>query len=77
MRHCCNCQTPIYGCNGFIKAGDMLEFQDGLRAGKDIRELCGKCALRLIVAETSEEMMLAVLDSVGCGPSQTDSSRPQ
>ena len=38
-RHCYKCNTLIVYCNGFIKAGDIVE-------GALIpRELCGRCAL--------------------------------
>ncbi len=38
-RQCAKCLSGIYGCMGFVKAGDVLE-QRVL-----VRELCGKCAL--------------------------------
>ena len=51
MRKCSCCRAPVYGCNSFVKAGDLIEFEDGKRKGEDIRELCGKCGLPPIITE--------------------------
>jgi hypothetical protein len=31
---------------GFVKAGDLIEFQDGVRAASEIREICARCSLK-------------------------------
>lgn len=38
-RYCAECDAEITGCNGFTKAGDVLE------NAPQPRELCGRCAL--------------------------------
>jgi hypothetical protein len=45
-RHCANpnCGREITACNGFAKAGDVIEAQDGTRSWLEVRELCGHCA---------------------------------
>ena len=43
-RHCAICRSEIYGCNGFVKAGDLLELDAGSREYKDVREMCGLCS---------------------------------
>jgi len=41
-RFCVACQAHIHECMGFVKAGDVLDFWQGIR--KEFpRELCGKC----------------------------------
>lgn len=42
-RQCFFCSSLIINCNGFVIAGDMLDFLDGKIAAFEIRELCGKC----------------------------------
>lgn len=34
---------------GTTKAGDLLEYLEGSRPGNKIRELCAKCAMRMIL----------------------------
>ena len=46
MRACAVCQTPIEGCNGFVRAGDVMELLAGSRKPCAVRELCGKCVMR-------------------------------
>ncbi len=43
-RGCARCGQPISLCFGYVKAGDMLEFWDGVRLPAAVRELCGLCA---------------------------------
>lgn len=44
-RPCANpeCIREIDFCNGFLKCGDVLEWERGERDPEDIRELCGYC----------------------------------
>lgn len=44
-RKCCICGTPIYGCFGFTKAGDLLDWLEGRRI-EIPREVCGKCGYK-------------------------------
>ena len=43
-RFCCNpsCRRPIEFCDGYTKAGDVLDLWDGKR--DTVRELCGNIA---------------------------------
>lgn len=54
IRTCSHCGALIIACMGFVKAGDIIEIQNGKR--KDVRELCGKCAAPALLLETSEEL---------------------
>ena len=40
---------------GFVKAGDLMEYEDGKRKAEDVRELCGRCTLPALFFETEEE----------------------
>jgi hypothetical protein len=46
VRTCAQRSTPIFECMGFVKAGDLIEFQDGVRAASEIREICARCSLK-------------------------------
>lgn len=47
-RKCANpeCRAKITQCFGFVLCRDFLALVAGSIAASDIRELCGKCALR-------------------------------
>ena len=45
-RSCYLCGNEISACMGYVVAGDFLEFVEGRRDKKDVRELCGKEVLR-------------------------------
>lgn len=51
MRCCSNtlCRKPIVECFGTTKAGDYNELILGTRRIEHVRELCPKCATRLII----------------------------
>ncbi len=53
MRQCSNpeCKRPIEGCNGFVKAGDLMEAMAGERPVEQVREMCGKCGLLAFIYE--------------------------
>ena len=72
MRHCSKCGTPITACNGFTKAGDLLELWDGARAYKDVRELCGTCILPATFFETDQQIKNFLIH-IGWGPSPAPS----
>jgi hypothetical protein len=70
MRLCSNsaCKAPIYGCFGTIKAGDFLEALAGTRIQSNIRELCPKCATKVVHRCESGEDPLLVYPTYGWGP---------
>lgn len=45
-RRCCNCGRPTQFCDGYVKAGDLLDVWEGKRT--TIRELCGSIASKKI-----------------------------
>lgn len=55
VRNCLVCRAEIRECMGSVIAGDMLEYEDGFRPIHEVRELCGKCVMRLIAKEESRE----------------------
>ena len=55
-RACFKCGSPIHACMGFVKAGDLLECCAGSRAKEEIRELCGLCAIPMLLFESDEEL---------------------
>ncbi len=62
MRACSGCSCEITHCFGFVKAGDILEHLAGKRAGADIREICGRCAIpALEMNEPELQVFLAQL----------------
>lgn len=61
MRNCAHCQNSITACFGFVKAGDILESETKDCPPK-IRELCGKCGLKLLFFDTEQiEKLMAQL----------------
>ena len=66
---CCSnpaCQKPIVACMGSVKAGDVIEAEDGLRSWTEVRELCGICALWMTIycpttACSLQRMLLVVV----------------
>jgi len=70
MRLCSNprCRAEIFGCMGTCKAGDILEWNEGKREQRDVRELCEKCAVQVIaISEVGDAMRLAFFNLVGWG----------
>lgn len=54
-RNCVGCGVEIYECMGYCKMGDVLEwFNNDLKYGPPIRELCGKCIWKYQWNESGE-----------------------
>lgn len=41
------CGRPIHACFGYVMAGDFVEWLEGKRFSRDIRERCGICIERI------------------------------
>lgn len=53
-RRCCQCNTRIRECMGFVNAGDFLLRADGYKVR--VRELCGRCGLKLLMLDEPSEL---------------------
>ncbi len=60
--------NEITACMGTVIAGDWLENMEGKRDTRDIRELCGRCATKLIFICEVPEMRFGYLQFIGVGP---------
>lgn len=47
MRVCIYCHEPIGECMGHVLARDFLSALRAERSWNEVREVCGKCALRI------------------------------
>jgi hypothetical protein len=67
VRHCANpgCKRPITHCMGFVKAGDIIEYEDGHRRAEHVRELCGRCGFYISLIQHCPAWRTAFLRYIG------------
>lgn len=51
FRKCYDCGNRIEACNGFCRAGDWLLALYGVIPWPLVREVCGRCALRMVLLD--------------------------